>query len=140
MAAVKNAKTGLSAWGNEKNRIRVVYDFAKDGGAQGNLDLATFSEAVLITDCIAIAKTGVTSGGSATVSVGQVSDEAGVIAATAKASLAAGLVAWPAARDASHVIPAAGKLVMAIGTADLTAGVIEFIIEYVRQVADNGAA
>jgi hypothetical protein len=130
MAAVKGTPgQPIKLWGNERQVIRIKYDFAKDGGAVGALDLFEAGEAMIVMDCMVVAKTSLGSTGSATVSVGKAGDLAGIVAATAITDLEAGEVAFPAARDASHVIAAGAKVQMDIATEALNAGALEFVFE-----------
>lgn len=70
MASVANVKNIGSTFGNDVEMLRVRYDFAADGGATGALNLFTAASDVVVTAIYAMVKTTVTSGGSATVSVG----------------------------------------------------------------------
>lgn len=130
MAAVAQAKT-VKVWPNERAMVRVVYDFAKDAGAIGVLDVITADEACVVKLAEMHVKTLCTSGGSATVSLGKVADLAGMIGATAVASLTAGAVILGAALDGSHTLAAGDKVQMEIATATLTAGKIEFVFEII---------
>lgn len=130
MAAVVDHKV-VKVWDNERQLVRVVYDFAKDGGAIGVLDLITADEACLVKLAEMHVKTTCTSGGAATVSAGKVADLAGQIGATAVASLTAGAAILGAAIDASHQLAAADKVQMEIAAFALTAGKIEFVFEVI---------
>lgn len=129
IADLKKYRGVIKCWGREREHVRVRYDFADDGGAAGEYPILKAGEAMIIESCKMVVKTTCTSGGSATVGVGKASDLAGVVAATAVASLTAAAVIFGAAQDASHVMAADDILYMNIGTADLTAGVIDFLIE-----------
>jgi hypothetical protein len=129
MSNVVDFKSGVRAWGKERETVRVRYDFAKDAGAQGALGLFSVAGQHIVADAKII---GVTSpvGAGATVSVGKSGDAAGLVAATAIASLAAGKVAYPvAADDTSNTLADGDVVYMTIGTADLTAGVLDFLFE-----------
>lgn len=119
----------IKCWGREREALRLRYDFAVDGGAVGEYPLFYAGEKLIVEQAKMVTKTTCTSGGSATVGVGKASDLAGMIAATAVASLVADAVAFGAANDASHVLAADDIVYMAIGTAALTAGVIDFLFE-----------
>lgn len=133
MASVVNAQVAKE-WGAPAaaGYMAVVYDFSKDAGAVGQLDLFTADEQVLVKFAYARVLTTCTSGGSATVSVGKAADLAGIIGSTAVASLVAGAVIIGSAPDASNVVAAAAAVKMDIGTAALTAGKIEFCFELVK--------
>ena len=76
-----------SSLGGDKEIIEIVYDFAVDAGAVAALDVLKLKQASIITSCYFVVQTTCTSGGSATVSLGKSGDAAGLIAATAVASL-----------------------------------------------------
>lgn len=133
MANVSGYKQNIKAWGQGREMIRVRYDFAKDAGAQGFLGLFSVKGQHIVENAKIIGITSPTSGGSATVSVGKSADAAGLVAATAIASLAAGKVAYPvAADDASNTLADGDVIGMTIGTADLTAGVLDFLFELTK--------
>lgn len=138
--------------GNKVHLQEYVYDFAKDGGAQGAINLhAKDNKAVLPVGAIIKAVTAkvvdaVTSGGSATVAWGNGNDADGYSgAAIAVASLTdnalfngwdnAAALLWDDTND--HPIPvyvdaaAAGQFIVTIGTANLTAGKMVFLVEYI---------
>ncbi len=131
MAAVVDTKV-VKAWGAPaaSEWIAVTYDFSKDAGAVGQLDLFTADEQCVVKFAGMRVITACTSGGSATVGVGKAADLAGIIAATAVASLTAGaFIMGVTALDASHIVAAGAAVKMDIATAALTAGKIEFIFE-----------
>jgi hypothetical protein len=132
MAAVQNAKN-VAGFNNQPEIVRVVYDFAKDAGAVGQLDLLTAKVASIVKFAYARVITTCTSGGAATVSAGKAADLAGIIGATAVASLVADAIILGAAPDQSHVLAADAKIQMDIATAALTAGKIEFVFEVIKQ-------
>lgn len=145
-----------------KNRVLVqeyVYDFAVDGGAQGTIVLsdkngkAPLPVGAIVKDVTARVVTQCTSGGSATVAWGNGDDTDGytthgspiaVASLTANAMFnAAGLdsaLLWDGTND--HMIPlyiddaTTGNFSFVIGTADLTAGKIVFIVEYLYPAID----
>lgn len=130
MAAVVKAKNIGPEFKNEVKLERVVYDFSADGGAVGALDLFTAGSDIVIKAAHAYVKTACTSGGSATVAYGITGSTTAFVDATAGAvaNLTANAVlgaAEPPVRLASG-----SKVLMTIGTAALTAGKIEFVIEY----------
>lgn len=146
MTAVSKAKTQSGGWPNGKQITVAQYSFAVDGGAQGALDLFTAVGAVIITGFYAYVRTAVTSGGSATIKVGVTGSDAKFITvaegAKASYSLAAVLKPLPTialsegtpntaviALPLPHRLADGEKVLMTIGTADLTAGVVDFVIE-----------
>lgn len=127
MAAVSNAKSG-AGYNAKMEVVEVTYDFAKDGGATGTLDIFTALQDLVIHRVVAKVVAACTSGGSATVGMGKSGDASGLMAATAVASLTLGAVID------SHVggykLANAGVVQQTIGTAALTAGKITYVIEY----------
>lgn len=141
MAAVKDAKTIGPAFTNAEEVVRVTYDFAKDAGAVGALDLFTAEGSVAITYFHAYVVTACTSGGSATVKVGKTGDDDLMFGTTtgAVASLTAGAFIKPDVVEGTPNVVAlptiltdGQKLLQTIGTAALTAGKIEYVIKYVK--------
>lgn len=131
MAALTNAKT-TRAWGAEVETIEVVYDFAKDGGAVAALDVLTVKSASVVRAAYFKVNTLCTSGGSATVSLGISGDVAGLVAATAVASLTAGAVIDGASFGTGYKLAADAVVVMDIAVEDLTAGKITIVIELAK--------
>lgn len=131
MAAVVDYKGKLVPLSKAKPEyITVEWDFAKDGGATGALDLFVAGVALVVLRAYIVSLTTLTSGGSATLSVGKAGDLAGIVGATAIANLEAGEVAFPVAADlASNVIAADAAVQMEIATAAMTAGKVRFVFE-----------
>lgn len=125
MAAVATHKT-VSAWGPQEEVIEIVYDFAVDGGAAGALDLFTASKALVVTKAYAIAETGITSGGSATVEVGISGATAGLIAQSAKTTLDTDGECLAGVANLAFSLAADAVVILTIGTAALTAGKVRF--------------
>lgn len=142
MAAVKGAVTVAPPFNNHEDIIRVTYDFAKDGGATGALDLLTADGPLLITGAWLTVKTTCTSGGSATVIWGISGVDTDAFCTTtqgAVANLTAGSTILPLLVEGTPnvincpiVLADAGKLIMTIGTATLTAGKIEFCVKVAK--------
>ena len=139
MAAITDVKIIGSTFKNEKQIIRARYDFSKDAGATGALDIFQASRDVIITGFSAVVKTAGTSGGSATVKVGVTADDDLFVTTTqgAVASLTAAAILLPIAVEGTPNVlplpvklPSGSKVIQTIGTAALTAGVIEYTIEY----------
>lgn len=130
-----------------------VYDFAVDGGAQGTLVLSNkngknpLPVGAIVKEVTAQVVTACTSGGSATVAWGNGDDTDGYTthgSPVAVASLTLNAVFNAASLDSAllwdgtndHYIPlyiddaTTGNFSMVIGGADLTAGKIVFIVEY----------
>lgn len=139
MTAAAGAKTAASPFSNEEKVIKVVYDFAVDGGATGQLDLITADGDLVVTGFHGVVKTTCTSGGSAVVEVGDTNDDDMYAASLAVAGLTAGTVIKPTVVEGTpNVIPFPRKLAdgeslkMKIETATLTAGVIEWTFKVQR--------
>lgn len=130
MAAVAKAKNIGPEFSNARVLERVTYDFAVDGGAVGALDLFTANKDIVIKSFHAYVKTAGTSGGSATVSIGVTGATTAFVDATAGAvaNLTANAVLGSAI--APRRLAAGSKVLMTIGTAALTAGKIEVVLEY----------
>jgi len=126
---------------NDIRVVRAKYDFAVDAGAVSTITPAN-SESLpanaIIVGGVINSTTAVTSGGSATVAVGTSagSSTTSILGATAKASLSLNALINSAATFAAPVkMSAAGSITFTIGTAALTAGVIEVFVFYVVAAA-----
>jgi hypothetical protein len=145
MAALAKMKTIAKTFSNEEVLERVVYDFSVDGGAVGALDIFTAGADLIITYFHAIVQTQATSGGSATLAVGVTGSTSAFVTATqgAVANLTANAVfqanvvltegtpntaAFPLPRR----LASGDKILQTIGTAALTAGKIEYVIQYMK--------
>lgn len=117
------------AWSGQREIMEVEYDFAGDAGAVGALDIFQAKSAMVIHSCVAKVKTAATSGGAATVSLGVSGDAAGLMAATAVASLTAGAAIDSASFGSSYKLADEAVVQMSIATAALTAGKIVFHFE-----------
>lgn len=134
-----------TAWPNASSAIGISsmrvahakYSFAVDGGAQGAITPA--STAVIPDNAIIVgaqinSSTAVTSSGSATVAVGTTAGSAAnsILTATGKASFTLDAVLNGSVTFAAPVkMTAAGSINITVGTADLTAGVLEIFVFYV---------
>lgn len=145
MATVAKHKTIGTVFSNEMVTERVVYDFSVDAGATGALDIFTAGADIVLTGFHAYVKTTATSGGSATLKVGVTGDddlfmtttEGAVANLTANAVLQAkpvlaegtpNTVTWPFPRR----LASGDKILQTIGTAALTAGKVEYVLQYVK--------
>lgn len=132
MSAVKDHKN-VSLLSKVPEVFEIEYDFDKDAGAVGALDLFTAKNAIMVHRAWVKVKTAVTSGGAATVSAGKTGDLTGLVAAAALSDInTANKVVFGAAaatNDTSFVLAADGKVEMDIGTAALTAGKLVFCFE-----------
>lgn len=126
MATVSAYQGSEYVFSKGTEHIEVVYDFSVDGGATGSLDLIKVKEGCVVELAYLKVNTTATSGGSATVAVG-VSGGAGIVAATAVASLTAGAVIVPAAQPTKLAADAVVQLTIAV--AALTAGKITLVLK-----------
>lgn len=112
---------------------KVKYDFSVDGGSQGDIDLAdneTIPAGAIVTGVSAFTSTAVTSAGAATVAL-KVGDKT-VTDAEGKAEYGADeFKRFTIPADQDTKVDTAGTIKAVVGTADLTAGVVEFMVEYV---------
>ncbi len=115
---------------------KALYSFAVDGGAvstitpNGTVKLP--ANAVIVAATVN-STTAVTSGGAATVSIGTSAGSAAdsILGATGKASLSANAILNGVPVFATPVkLSAAGNITFTVGTAALTAGVIEVVVYY----------
>jgi hypothetical protein len=145
MASLSGYKKIGSGFSDEVQTIRARYDFSKDGGATGALNIFTAESDCVLVGFYALVKTACTSGGSATVAVGVTGATSAMITATqgAVASLTANslfqanvVLTEGTPNTAAFPLPrrlASGdSMLMTIGTAALTAGVIDFVIQVAK--------
>ncbi len=132
------AVVGNTAFGHSLMRVaHMQYSFAVDGGAIGAItpaNTALMPANAIIYGAIINPTTAVQSLGSATVAVGTTagSSATSLLTATAKATLSANALVNGAATFAAAVkLSAAGSLNITVGTAALTAGIIEVYVFYV---------
>jgi hypothetical protein len=132
MPAVAKAKTIGPEFSNQVTLERVTYDFAVDGGAVSTFDLFTAGADVVLKSFHAYVKTAATSGGSATVALGVTGSATAFVDTTAGAvaNLTANAVLGSAI--APRRLPSGSKVIMTVGTAALTAGKIEVVVEYCK--------
>jgi len=127
-------------YGNSPQRIcHAQYNFANDGGATGAItpkNNCTLPANAVITNVATNATTSVTSGGSATIAAGTTagSSATSFFTASGKANFASGdfVQGVPVPDTASTWVKlsAAGQVQITVGTAALTAGVVEFYVFY----------
>lgn len=128
MAALKKYKTHRQFAG-QLEKVEVEYDFAKDGGATGALDIIQFKEAVVIHNAWVKVDTACTSGGSATLIYGiKGGDTDAFLDATsgAVANLTIGAVIPNETAGTMLKVAADAVVEMTIGTAALTAGKVRY--------------
>lgn len=128
---------GSSAVGtNNLNTAHAIYSFAADGGAVGAItpvSTVTIPANAIIVGATINSTTAVTSAGSATLAVGTTagSSATSILAATAKASLSLDALINGVPVFATPVkMTAAGSINVTVGTAVLTAGIVEIFVYY----------
>lgn len=142
---VKDFKLVGRDMAGQENEVRVVYDFAKDGGAIAAYHLAEAQDDLLIVRAHALILTAAGSTGSATVKWGPQAADARFMSTTqgAVAELTpAGKVILPLDASSENattwapVVPyawAAGqKMIMTVGAEVLNAGKIQFVFQVIR--------
>lgn len=125
-------KLELGAFSNELRLARLEYDFSKDGGATGDLELAVARGNIIIHDAWVHVPTACTSGGSATVVIGvDGGDEDAILDATsgAVANLTADAV-LSETTSPGLLMTDGQEIQLTIGTAALTAGKISVHVAY----------
>lgn len=130
--AANTSATGTNSF----NVAHAIYSFATDGGAIGAITpvlTASIPANSILVGATINSTTAVTSAGSATVSVGTTagSSATSILAATAKASLSLDALINGVPVFATPVkMTAAGSINVTVGTAVLTAGIIEVFVYY----------
>lgn len=138
--AFDGSGTGVFRGGSAIRTITAIYDFAKHGGAQGNITIGSIPSGSTIIGGYMNVNTALTSGGAAT---GLISSEgAGDIIASALVSGApwstTGKKAIVPKRNTpettSITTTAARNILFVVGTADLTAGKFTLVLEVLGAV------
>ena len=140
MAALKAHKTISAPQSGDEVEYRIEYDFAKDGGATGALDICTFDGPVIIGRAHATVLTPVTSTGSLTLIWGVAAVDTDRFMTTtqgAKANLTQDAVVFPelvSSGDAQNEtlplpirVASGGKLTQTIGTEVANAGKVQYV-------------
>lgn len=125
-------KLELGAFSNELRMARLEYDFSKDGGATGDLELAIARGNIIVHDAWVHVPTACTSGGSATVAIGiDGGDEDAFLDITSGAVAALTENAVLSETTARGLFVADGsEIQLTIATAALTAGKINVHVAY----------
>lgn len=127
---MKDQKKVGAPFPNASEMVRVVYDFAVDGGAIGDLAALVATDKVVVSLKHAHVLAAVTSEGAITVSLGSEATGDEFMDGTLKAALGIGVVL---AGEGGRVLLAVGeKIELALGVADATAGKIEFVFEVTK--------
>ena len=144
MAALKNKKNTSGGFSNQIEVIKVVYDFAKDGGSTGALDILTADANLVVlgfhvkvlTTCVGAGMTldvGI-SGGDTDILL----DGAAVASLVANAMIPATLSVLSEGTPNTQVfamplkLASGEKLIQTIGVAALTAGKYEYVFQVMK--------
>ena len=118
---------------NRKYATYFAYDFAKEGGAVGDITLrgGSLPAGAVVNNVIVDVQTALTSGGAATVAL-KLKDAADIKAAAVLTSYTAGVKAGVPNGAASNAVKttANGGVIMTVAVADLTAGKLVVALEY----------
>ena len=130
-----NVKKLGKVFSNEVGFVRMTYDFSLDGGATTDTYVLGETEGkILILDAAVHVETAATSGGEATVKIGVNGGDDDAFLDTTSGAVAAltddAVVKEVAGQ--SIVLADGAKIEMVIGTAALTAGKINVLVQYVN--------
>ena len=135
---------------NDKHLARFDYDFALQGGAVGVIDLVpnivALAAGMVISDIYVYVESALTSGGSATVTLGNADPDGFLVnifalAGSANAVIRSGQVAGALVYDDTndtqllYRVGADTDLALTIGTAALTAGKLQVYVEFFAPAA-----
>lgn len=130
MAALKKHRE-IGLIGNNIEVHEIEYDFSKDGGATGALDIMTITQASVLVDAYLKVDTAFTSGGSATLIWGVKGGDTDAcldVTSGAVANLTIGAVI-PGETACKQIKLAAGAVLeQTIGTAAMTAGKGRYVV------------
>jgi len=130
MAALGNHKIVGAGFSNDAQIVRVIYDFAVDGGAVGDFDVFTASSSVLVELVSIDCKTAITATATANLDLGK---GAGGVEFLSDFDVGGGIsvdVQTPGATAGKIVELASGeKIVMGLETEAITAGKLEYIFK-----------
>lgn len=130
--SLADKKTDGGGFSNQSELVRVIYDFAVDGGTVKDYDMFEASNTCVIELAYANVITAVTSGGSLLMDVGK--GDGGVEIFDDKAVAALTLDSIHKADDPVALELAAGeKIVMGIEGAAATAGKVEFVFRVYKR-------
>jgi len=131
MAVLADKKLGGAGFSNAKELVRVVYDFAVDGGAVADYDVFEADADCVVSLKHMAVKTAVTSGGSLVLDLGKSAGGTEFFSDKAVAAMTLNSVHCPSAPAAVY-LAAGAKIVMGIEAAAATAGKLEMVFEVVK--------
>jgi len=132
MASVSNAQSRGPSFSNAVELVRVIYDFAIDGGATGDLTLLTSVGATVVKLKYMRVVTAVTSGGSLTLDLGKTSGDE-FFADIAVANLTLDSMHLAVATTGVVELTDGEVVAMGIIAAAATAGKMEFVFEVIKK-------
>jgi hypothetical protein len=124
---VKGHKTLAAGFTGETKRVGLIYDFAQDGGAyNGNVYILGEIEGTVLIERVIVRTLTTVVGNNSTVIVGHTDNDDAFVDATAgaEANLVENTVAAAATTSIPMILVDGKKIIMKIGTANLTAGKI----------------
>ncbi len=136
--ALAETQLGTLLFREQVHTLKATYDFAKQGGVQGAIQLlgpdgkpAKLPKGAIVRDCLIDVLTAPTSGGGATIALGTGQTATDLKAATAIASYTGLVACVPVGSAATAVKLTADRTPIAtVATADLTNGKINVLIHY----------
>jgi len=131
MANLAGHKTFGAPFSNEKEFVKVVYDFDVDGGAVSDIGVLTIDGDLVLTNFYANVITAVTSDGAPAIDLGIGAGGTEIWSDKAKGGL---LINTIVGMDTVGNVRVADASVITLGieTAALTAGKIEFVFEFAK--------
>lgn len=131
MAILADKKLGGAGFSNAVELVRVVYDFAVDGGAIADYDVFEADSACVVSLKHMAVKAAVTSAGAMVLDLGKSAGGTEFFSDKAVAVLTLDSLHLPAAPAAVR-LAAGDKVVMGIEAAAATAGKLEMVFEVVK--------
>ena len=136
--AMVETQLGTLLFREQVHTLKATYDFAKQGGVQGAIQLlgpdgkpAKLPKGAIVRDCLIDVLTAPTSGGGATIALGTGQTATDLKAATAIASYTGLVACVPVGSAATALKLTADRTPIAtVATADLTNGKINVLIHY----------
>lgn len=134
MANASAYQTFGPLFSNEVALVKLTYDFAKDGGAVGNIELGKLGAKMLVVGAHVQVETACTSGGSATVTIGAATADADAFLTTAHGAVASLTddAVWAETAGQILVVAKDDTVRLTIGTAALTAGKINVFLRVIQ--------
>ncbi len=118
--------------GNQQYTAEFLYDFDVHGGVMGAIELGTLPLGAIVNQVSGVVETAVV-GNNSTVILGTTDDDNGFVASTAEAAMVANApvgTGIPAAMQPIANDDDSRDVVMKIGTANLTAGKVRFVLGF----------